>query len=282
MRTPVPMQKSMPTLDSLEPGMCLWVVVVGVADFGAFVELGPECSGLIHISRLSPNFVEDPHQCVQVGDLVQAWVVAVDTKKRRVAMTAISPAQREAIEKAEAQRAAQRAAEREANSRGGRFDRGQGNSGNSNRGQNQGGQGQGTQGQQRSGQGQGQGQGQRSQAGQGNQPGNFAGAGGGRGRSGGGQGGQSGGRGQQRGGPRGGRDRDGGRGQSSQPIIVTSKKPKAPITKDMVEGNAPLRSFSDLFQFYEHKRTDPPVSEGPNAANAEPQKDSPPQSGDTE
>ena len=278
-RTPVPMQKTMPTLESLEPGMCLWVVVVGVADFGAFVELGPECSGLIHISRLSPNFVEDPHQCVQVGDLVQAWVVAVDSKKRRVAMTAISPAQREAIEKAEAQRAAQRAAERaESHPRGGRPDRGQGGP----QGGGQGGQGrgqghsQGGQQGQRGGQGQGQRTGQ--PAGQGNQPGNFAGAGqgGGRGRSGGQGGGQGGGhggggRGQQRGGPRGGRDRDGGRDRSSQPIIVTSKKPKAPISKDMVEGTAPLRSFSDLLQFYEHKRTDPPATEVPTPSTPETQ-----------
>lgn len=275
-RTPVPMQKTMPTLESLEPGMCLWVVVVGVADFGAFVELGPECSGLIHISRLSPNFVEDPHQCVQVGDLVQAWVLAVDSKKRRVAMTAISPAQREAIEKAEAQRAAQRAAERaESHHRGGRPERGQGGPQS---GQGQGGHGRGqAQGHSQGGQGQrgGQGQGQRAgqPAGQGNQPGNFAGAGGGRGRSGGqGGGGQGGGgRGQQRGGPRGGRDRDGGRDRSSQPIIVTSKKPKAPISKDMVEGTAPLRSFSDLLQFYEHKRTDPPSAEVPTPSKPETQ-----------
>jgi protein Tex len=276
-RTPVPMQKAMPTLESLESGMCLWVVVVGVADFGAFVELGPECSGLIHISRLSPNFVEDPHQCVQVGDLVQAWVVAVDSKKRRVAMTAISPAQREAIEKAEAQRAAQRAAERaESHSRGGRPERGQGGPQGGSHGQGRGhSQGQPQAHSQGHSQGQGHrggGQGQRTgqPAGQGSQPGNFAGAGsgGGRGRSGGGQASQGGGhggggRGQQRGGPRGGRDRDGGRDRASQPIIVTSKKPKAPISKDMVEGTAPLRSFSDLLQFYEHKRTDPPASEVP-------------------
>ncbi len=286
-RPAVPMQKSMPSLENLEPGMSLWVVVVGVADFGAFVELGPECSGLIHISRLSPNFVEDPHQCVQVGDLVQAWVVNIDTKKRRVAMTAISPAQREAMDKAEAERAAQRASERaDSHRRGGRSDRGQaGPQGSSARGQSQGGQrsgqgqqgqhGQGQHGQGQHGQGQhGQGQGQRGQSGQGNQQGNFAGAGGGRGRSGGGQGG-GGGRGQQRGGPRGGRDRDGGRGQSSQPIIVTSKKPKAPITKDMVEGTAPLRSFSDLLQFYEHKRTDPPADEVPPPTAPETQEQSP-------
>ena len=284
-RTPVPMQQTMPTLETLEPGMCLWVVVVGVADFGAFVELGPECSGLIHISRLSPNFVEDPHQCVQVGDLVQAWVVAVDSKKRRVAMTAISPAQREAIEKAEAQRAAQRSAERaESNQRGGRPERGHGSH---SRGQSQGSPGQsspgqsgqsqqraGGQGQGNGGQGGGQGQRVGQSAGPGNQPGNFSGTGssGGRGRSGGSQGGgQGGGRGQQRGGPRGGREREGGRGQSSQPIIVTSKKPKAPITKDMVEGTVPLRSFSDLLQFYEHKRTDPPASEVPAPSTPETQ-----------
>lgn len=44
---------------------------------------------------------------------------------------------------------------------------------------------------------------------------------------------------------------------------MTSKKPKAPITKEMAEGNAPLRSFSDLLQFYEHKRTDPPAVDVP-------------------
>ena len=211
--------------------------------------------------------------------MVQAWVVAVDSKKRRVAMTAISPAQREAIEKAEAQRAAQRSAERaESNQRGGRPERGHGSH---SRGQSQGSQGQSSQGQggqsqQRAG-GQGQGNGGQGQrvgqtAGPGNQPGNFSGAGnsGGRGRSGGSQGGgQGGGRGQQRGGPRGGREREGGRGQSSQPIIVTSKKPKAPITKDMVEGTVPLRSFSDLLQFYEHKRTDPPASEVPAPSTPE-------------
>ncbi len=140
----------------------------------------------------------------------------------------------------------------ESNQRGGRPDRGQG------RGPGQGGQGQQRSRPTSSGQGYGQGQGQRQSAGQGNQSGNFAGAGtgGGRGRDGGGgrgqgsgsRGGQSGRGGQQRGGSRGGdRGRDGGRGGASQPIIVTSKKPKAPITKEMVEGNAPLRSFSDLF-----------------------------------
>lgn len=39
-------------------------------------------------------------------------------------------------------------------------------------------------------------------------------------------------------------------------VVVTSKKPKANITAAMKEGEEPLRSFSDLMQFYEAKRTD--------------------------
>lgn len=271
-RTPVPMLQSMPSLESLEPGTCLWAVVVGVADFGAFVELGPECNGLIHISRLSQHFVEDPHQCVQVGDLIQAWVVSIDGKKRRVAMTAISPQQRQAASVAQQQRAADAA---EARSRGPRPDRGgQERPAQQGDAQRRGGQAGG----QQAGQGRGQ------QAGRGQ--GGFAGAGRGRGNQGQGQGqGQQGGN---RGGQRGNAQRGGGQGgggrrgrsDSNQSIVVTSKKPKDPITQGMQQGIEPLRSFSDLLQFYELKRTDPPAAEVPPPASKE--SNEPPPAAETE
>ena len=88
---PIPLLSKVPKLDSLQSGMMLQALVIGVADFGVFVDLGPECSGLIHISRLAPNFIEDPHQFVQVGDLVPVWVLNVDEKKKRVSLTAIPP-----------------------------------------------------------------------------------------------------------------------------------------------------------------------------------------------
>ncbi|MCA9180422.1 MAG: S1 RNA-binding domain-containing protein, partial [Planctomycetales bacterium] len=116
---PVPMMRDMPTLSNLQPGECVWAVVIGVADFGAFVELAPECSGLIHISRLSSHFIEDPHQAVQVGDLVMAWVVSVDEKKNRVALTALSPAQRAAAAALEAERKSEREGQRHRSSGGG-------------------------------------------------------------------------------------------------------------------------------------------------------------------
>jgi hypothetical protein len=42
---------------------------------------------------------------------------------------------------------------------------------------------------------------------------------------------------------------------------VKSKKPVAPISQAMKVGDEPLRSFSDLMQFYESKRTTPDVPE---------------------
>ncbi|MFK7736790.1 MAG: S1 RNA-binding domain-containing protein [Pirellulaceae bacterium] len=225
--TPLPMLSEVPTLQSLKQEQCLWAVVVGVADFGAFVELGPDCSGLIHISRLSAHYVEDPHQAVQVGDLLKVWVVSIDEKKNRVALTALSPAER-------------RAANLERNERGGgRGDRDQ--RGSRDQGGRQGGQ---------------KSYGDRTKSGDGRPSGSSRPSGSGRpggGRPGGRPG--QGNRGRQGGGRGNRRDEH----RTSKPVIVQSKKPKENITDAMKEGEAPLRSFSDLMQFYEAKRTDPPA-----------------------
>lgn len=212
----VPLLTEMPSLSNLQPGQCVWAVVVGVADFGAFVELAPDCSGLVHISRLSANYVEDPHQVVQVGDLLMTWVVSVDEKKNRVALTALSPDQREAAESESAQRRSEQS-DRRGGYKGGSQNRDGAGRGerNDNRGRGQ-----------RSG---GPNRGRDNRSGGGN-----------RGR-----------------GPGGGRGR--GSSHPSKPVVIKSKKPKAPISSAMKEGDEPLRSFSDLMQFYEAKRTDVPA-----------------------
>ena len=58
----------------------------------------------------------------------------------------------------------------------------------------------------------------------------------------------------------GGRRRKCGPGATAQitAAVATAQKPKfvTPITKEMEEGKEPLRSFSDLMQFYQKKQTD--------------------------
>ena len=88
---PVPLRSYVPSMDRLEPGTMLSALVIGIANFGVFVELGPDCTGLVHVSQLGHSFVEDAHQYVQVGDVIPVWVLHTDEKKKRVALTMRAP-----------------------------------------------------------------------------------------------------------------------------------------------------------------------------------------------
>jgi uncharacterized protein len=74
-------------LADLKPGMTLEGVVTNVTNFGAFVDVGVHQDGLVHVSRLSERFVEDPREVVKAGQVVQVKVMEVDLARRRVALT---------------------------------------------------------------------------------------------------------------------------------------------------------------------------------------------------
>ncbi|HSG72900.1 MAG TPA: Tex family protein [Planctomycetaceae bacterium] len=80
-------------LDDLQLGMELSGTVLNVVDFGAFVDVGLKESGLVHVSQLSTRFVQSPHDVVGVGDRVRVWVHSIDTERKRVALSMISPAE---------------------------------------------------------------------------------------------------------------------------------------------------------------------------------------------
>src|ERR1700720_3469073 len=61
--------------------------VSSVADFGVFVELEEGIEGLIHISQLSNERVHKPSSWFKVGDHLEALVVQVDTKERRIGLS---------------------------------------------------------------------------------------------------------------------------------------------------------------------------------------------------
>ncbi len=62
-------------------------VVVSITDYGAFVELEEGVEGLIHISEMTWNRrIKHPSKILSVGDQVQAVVLDVDAKARRISM----------------------------------------------------------------------------------------------------------------------------------------------------------------------------------------------------
>ena len=79
-------------LEDLAPGMEVRGSVLNVVDFGVFVDIGLKDSGLVHISQMSRNYVRSPHDVTAVGDVVTAWVLQIDSERRRVSLTMINPA----------------------------------------------------------------------------------------------------------------------------------------------------------------------------------------------
>jgi uncharacterized protein len=75
------------TLEDLKPDMILEGVVTNVTHFGAFVDIGVHQDGLVHISALSERFVKDPRTVVKTGAVVKVKVLAVDLKRRRIALS---------------------------------------------------------------------------------------------------------------------------------------------------------------------------------------------------
>ena len=76
-------------IKDLVPGMELTGTVRNVIDFGAFVDIGVHQDGLVHISRMADRFIRHPSEAVSVGDVVKVWVVEVDEKKKRIALTMV-------------------------------------------------------------------------------------------------------------------------------------------------------------------------------------------------
>lgn len=74
-------------LHDLKEGQVLGGTVTNVTNFGAFVDIGVHQDGLVHISELADQFVDDPRKVVQVGQKVKVRVLSVDISKKRISLS---------------------------------------------------------------------------------------------------------------------------------------------------------------------------------------------------
>lgn len=77
------------SLEDLTQGMEMQGTVRNVVDFGVFVDIGVKQDGLVHISKMSHQFVKHPMDIAAVGDVVTVWVESVDEQKGRIALSMI-------------------------------------------------------------------------------------------------------------------------------------------------------------------------------------------------
>jgi len=63
------------------------VKIIKITDFGAFVELEQGIEGLIHVSEMSNERVDDPRKVVTEGQMVKAEIITVDTQERKIGLS---------------------------------------------------------------------------------------------------------------------------------------------------------------------------------------------------
>lgn len=74
-------------IGDLKVGMELEGIVTNVANFGAFVDIGVHQDGLVHISQIANQFVDDPQKFVKVGQVVKVRVLEVKENLKRISLS---------------------------------------------------------------------------------------------------------------------------------------------------------------------------------------------------
>jgi len=74
--------------------------VVRLEKFGAFVEIGAERPGLVHISEMAHGYVKVPSDVVKEGDEIEAQIIDVNKRKKQIklSMKAIQPEPEKIVE----------------------------------------------------------------------------------------------------------------------------------------------------------------------------------------
>ena len=75
------------TIEELEPNQLVKGTVTKLVPYGAFVDIGVDRDGLIHVSEMSDGFVSKPSDVLAVGAELEVRVVKVDQRKRRIELS---------------------------------------------------------------------------------------------------------------------------------------------------------------------------------------------------
>lgn len=76
-------------MEDLSEGQVVEGTVRNVVDFGAFVDIGVKQDGLLHISNMADQKVENPHDVVAVGDILKLKIVSLDLERGRIGLSLV-------------------------------------------------------------------------------------------------------------------------------------------------------------------------------------------------
>ena len=74
-------------MEDLQTGMILPGIVTNITNFGAFVDVGVKQDGLVHISQLSHDYVQNPNDVVLLHQEVKVKVIDIDLGRMRIQLS---------------------------------------------------------------------------------------------------------------------------------------------------------------------------------------------------
>ena len=77
-------------LEDLSVGMELEGVVRNVVDFGAFVDIGLKNDALLHISKISKEYISHPSEKLAINDIIKVKVIGIDLERKSVSLALIN------------------------------------------------------------------------------------------------------------------------------------------------------------------------------------------------
>jgi ribosomal protein S1 len=93
-------------------GMRVQGSVVRFADYGAFIRLEKDITGLVHLTEIAHHKVKDPAEALKIGQKVEAQVINIDVDERRIGLSikALLPIDKETMERLKREREEEEAA----------------------------------------------------------------------------------------------------------------------------------------------------------------------------
>lgn len=88
-------------IESIKVGAVMEGTVDTLQNYGAFINLDNNLSGLVHISQISKKHIKSPGEVLKTGDTVKVKVIGIKDGKISLSMRALEEAQEEAEERVE-------------------------------------------------------------------------------------------------------------------------------------------------------------------------------------
>ena len=73
--------------EKLEIGTIVEGKVIKIKPFGAIISIDEKTQGLVHISQISNNFVQNINEHISIGDTVKVKVLSIDKENKKISLS---------------------------------------------------------------------------------------------------------------------------------------------------------------------------------------------------